>query len=100
VFRRWGVSFPPYQRRGGVKPTLRLVQIFSLPFGAPGTACNFVALLAASFSRRRRQGSMWATRRPVRLSLPFGISYVIIVIGIVIKLLNIINSLNTLNNVV
>ena len=43
---------------------------------------------------------MWATHRPVRLSLPFGISYAIIVIGIVIKLLNIINSLNTLNNVV
>ena len=41
-----GVSFPRYQqRRGGVKPTHRPVQMFSLPFGAPGTACNFVPCL-------------------------------------------------------
>jgi len=40
-----GVSFLQYQqRRGGVKPTHCPVQMFSLPFGAPGTACNFVAL--------------------------------------------------------
>jgi hypothetical protein len=43
---------------------------------------------------------VWATRRPVRFSLPFGgpflhISYVIIVIGTVIKLLNSLNTLNT-----
>jgi len=41
VYRRWGVSFPWYQRRSSVKLTLRPVQLFSL---ASGMACNFVAL--------------------------------------------------------
>jgi len=36
----------PERRRGGVKPTHRRVRMFSLPFGAPGSARNFVALFA------------------------------------------------------
>ena len=59
-----GVFFPRHQRRrGGVKPTHRRVRMFSLPFGAPEAARNFIALFATpqwgvASLQRRRQGGM------------------------------------------